>query len=84
MNPYKEFHGPATIVAGFFALMASVLSLILICQHLRSYNNPAVGSSFFTSALSLDKFGVLDIGMIIDLNFHSIDREKMTFLHCVC
>ncbi|XP_010666844.2 protein LAZ1 homolog 2 isoform X1 [Beta vulgaris subsp. vulgaris] len=41
MNPYKEFHGPATIVAGFFALMASVLSLILICQHLRSYNNPA-------------------------------------------
>ncbi|KAL2939790.1 Protein LAZ1-like protein 2 [Bienertia sinuspersici] len=41
MIAYKEFPGPASIIAGFCALLALVISMILIIQHLRSYNNPA-------------------------------------------
>ncbi|XP_057545462.1 protein LAZ1 homolog 2 isoform X2 [Amaranthus tricolor] len=41
MTAYRELYGPAIIIAGFFALFASVLSLILIFKHLRLYTNPA-------------------------------------------
>ena len=44
MTAYRELYGPAIIIAGFFALFASVLSLILIFKHLRLYTNPAVRS----------------------------------------
>lgn len=45
LTAYKKVRGPGTITAGFFALLASVLSIVLIFQHLRAYNNPAVHSS---------------------------------------
>lgn len=38
---YKDLHTPAVITGGVFALAASVLSLLLIFQHLRSYTNRA-------------------------------------------
>ncbi|KAF9614825.1 hypothetical protein IFM89_020748 [Coptis chinensis] len=39
---YRDLHSPATIIiAGSFALVALVLSIFLIFQHLRSYTNPA-------------------------------------------
>ncbi|XP_074280795.1 protein LAZ1 homolog 2 [Silene latifolia] len=41
MLSYKLLHGPAVIVAVCFALLALVLSVILIFQHLRCYSNPA-------------------------------------------
>uniref|UniRef100_A0A803M8P7 Uncharacterized protein n=1 Tax=Chenopodium quinoa TaxID=63459 RepID=A0A803M8P7_CHEQI len=41
MTEYKEIRKPAIITAGFFALLASILSIVLIFQHLRAYNNPA-------------------------------------------
>ncbi|KAM0953035.1 putative organic solute transporter subunit alpha/Transmembrane protein [Dioscorea sansibarensis] len=38
---YANLYTPAIIIGGVFALIATVLSLWLILQHLRSYNNPA-------------------------------------------
>ncbi|PIA27611.1 hypothetical protein AQUCO_07600053v1 [Aquilegia coerulea] len=38
---YRDLHSPAAIIAGSFALIALVLSIFLIFQHLRSYTNPA-------------------------------------------
>lgn len=37
---YRHFYAPAVIIGGIFALIAIVMSLFLIFQHLRSYNNP--------------------------------------------
>lgn len=42
---YKNLHIPAVIIGGVFALIALVLSTLLILQHLRSYNNPSVSCS---------------------------------------
>ncbi|KAF9614805.1 hypothetical protein IFM89_020728 [Coptis chinensis] len=39
-----DLHSPATIIAGSFILVALVLSIFSIFQHLRSYTNPAVKS----------------------------------------
>lgn len=39
---YANLYTPAIIIGGILALIATVLSLWLILQHLRSYNNPAV------------------------------------------
>ncbi|KAK9697317.1 hypothetical protein RND81_08G029500 [Saponaria officinalis] len=41
MISYKLLHGPALLVAGCFVLLALLLSVILIFQHLKSYSNPA-------------------------------------------
>ncbi|KAL9224197.1 hypothetical protein vseg_000259 [Gypsophila vaccaria] len=41
MISYKVLHGPALFVAGCFVLLALLLSIILIFQHLRLYSNPA-------------------------------------------
>ncbi|KAK7411844.1 hypothetical protein VNO78_03287 [Psophocarpus tetragonolobus] len=38
---YKSLRLPALIIAGCCVLVALVLSILLILQHLRSYNNPA-------------------------------------------
>ncbi|XP_077236403.1 organic solute transporter ostalpha protein (DUF300) isoform X3 [Tasmannia lanceolata] len=38
---FGDFHSLAVIIGGIFALVAVVLSILLILQHLRSYNNPA-------------------------------------------
>lgn len=40
-NTYKDLHQSALIVAGCFVLVALVLSIFLIFQHLRYYTNPA-------------------------------------------
>ncbi|KDP33934.1 hypothetical protein JCGZ_07505 [Jatropha curcas] len=40
-SEYKDLQQPAIIIGGCFALVAVVLSVFLIFQHLRSYNNPA-------------------------------------------
>ncbi|KAH7656497.1 Organic solute transporter subunit alpha/Transmembrane protein 184 [Dioscorea alata] len=50
---YANLYTPAIIIGGIFALIATVLSLWLILQHLRSYNNPAVIS------LSTPKFSLI-------------------------
>lgn len=39
---YNNLHMPAVITGGIFVLVALVLSLLLILQHLRSYTNPDV------------------------------------------
>ncbi|XP_072971409.1 protein LAZ1 homolog 2 [Typha angustifolia] len=38
---YKNLHMPAVIIGAVFALVALVLSTLLILKHLRSYSNPA-------------------------------------------
>lgn len=43
-NTYTDLRKPACIVGGCFSVVAVVLSLLLIFQHLRSYTNPAVSS----------------------------------------
>ncbi|GFP79453.1 transmembrane protein 184c [Phtheirospermum japonicum] len=40
-HTYKYLHLPAVIVAGLFAFVALVLSLLLTFQHLRWYTNPS-------------------------------------------
>lgn len=40
-STFGYLHQPATITAGCFALLAVVLSMLLILQHLRAYTNPA-------------------------------------------
>ncbi|KAK8991508.1 hypothetical protein V6N11_062519 [Hibiscus sabdariffa] len=40
-DAYTDLHRPAVIIGGSFALVAVVLSLFLVLQHLRSYTNPA-------------------------------------------
>ncbi|XWS72289.1 hypothetical protein CRYUN_Cryun02cG0027200 [Craigia yunnanensis] len=40
-DTYRDLHHPAVIIGGCFAVVAVVLSLFLILQHLRSYTNPA-------------------------------------------
>ncbi|GAA0167030.1 transporter [Lithospermum erythrorhizon] len=40
-NAYRNLQEPALIIAGCFVLVALTLSVFLICQHLRAYNNPA-------------------------------------------
>ncbi|KAJ4958621.1 hypothetical protein NE237_025732 [Protea cynaroides] len=37
---YRNLHQPAVLIGGFFVLVALVLSIHLIFQHLRSYTNP--------------------------------------------
>ncbi|KAK9275649.1 hypothetical protein L1049_022916 [Liquidambar formosana] len=37
----RDLYNPAVIIAGCFAVVAMVLSILLIFQHLRSYTNPA-------------------------------------------
>ncbi|XP_041009181.1 protein LAZ1 homolog 2 isoform X2 [Juglans microcarpa x Juglans regia] len=44
---YREFYQPALIIAGCSVLVALVLSIYLILQHLRSYTNPAIISLLF-------------------------------------
>jgi hypothetical protein len=39
---YGNIHTPAVLTGAAFALVALLLSLWLILQHLRSYSNPAV------------------------------------------
>ncbi|XP_021756637.1 protein LAZ1 homolog 2-like [Chenopodium quinoa] len=63
MTEYKEIRRPAIITAGFFALLASLLSIVLILQHLRAYNNPAVDSSpvpYFFDAIICVIFALLE------------------------
>ena len=43
-DTYIDLYHPAVIIGGCFAVVAVVLSLFLILQHLRSYTNPAVSS----------------------------------------
>lgn len=43
-DTYRDLYWPALIIAACFAFTASVFSILLIFQHLRSYNNPAVSS----------------------------------------
>ncbi|KAF3439707.1 hypothetical protein FNV43_RR17985 [Rhamnella rubrinervis] len=38
---YRDLYHPALIIAGCFVLVALILSIFLILQHLRSYTNPA-------------------------------------------
>lgn len=40
-DAYTYLHHPAVIIGGLFALVALILSLFLILQHLRFYTNPA-------------------------------------------
>ncbi|XP_058215803.1 protein LAZ1 homolog 2 isoform X2 [Rhododendron vialii] len=40
-DTYRDLYQPALIIAACFAFTASVFSILLIFQHLRSYNNPA-------------------------------------------
>ncbi|KAH0454041.1 hypothetical protein IEQ34_018365 [Dendrobium chrysotoxum] len=37
---YRNLHTPAIIIGGIFALIALIISLLLIFEHLRSYSNP--------------------------------------------
>ncbi|PHT75684.1 Protein LAZ1 -like protein 2 [Capsicum annuum] len=41
MNMYRDLHEPALVIGGCFVLVALILSLLLIFQHLRYYSNPA-------------------------------------------
>ena len=41
---YGNIHTPAVLTGAAFALVALLLSLWLILQHLRSYSNPAVSA----------------------------------------
>jgi hypothetical protein len=41
---YGNIHGPAVLTGAAFALVALLISLWLILQHLRSYNDPAVSN----------------------------------------
>ena len=41
----------ATLVAGFFMLLALSLSMYLIFEHLSAYNNPEVSSFYFCSPI---------------------------------
>lgn len=43
-DTYRDLHDPAVVIGGCFSIVAVVLSLFLILQHLRSYTNPAVSS----------------------------------------
>ncbi|KAG0487116.1 hypothetical protein HPP92_009211 [Vanilla planifolia] len=38
---YRNLHTTAVVIGGIFALIAIVISLLLIFQHLKSYTNPA-------------------------------------------
>ncbi|PSS15453.1 hypothetical protein CEY00_Acc12944 [Actinidia chinensis var. chinensis] len=40
-NTYRDVYQPALIIAGCCALIAVVISILLIVQHLRSYTHPA-------------------------------------------
>lgn len=39
---YRHLHTPALIIGGIFALIALIISLLLIFEHLRTYTNPDV------------------------------------------
>ncbi|XP_009597229.1 protein LAZ1 homolog 2-like [Nicotiana tabacum] len=41
VNMYRDLHEPALVIAGCFVLVALILSLLSIFQHLRYYTNPA-------------------------------------------
>jgi len=43
-DAYQRLHQPALITAGCFVVVALILSIFLILQHLRYYTNPAVNS----------------------------------------
>lgn len=43
---YHDLYRPALVIAGCFVLVALVLSIFLILQHLKSYTNPAVINYF--------------------------------------
>ncbi|CAN4084636.1 unnamed protein product [Withania somnifera] len=40
VNIYRDLHEPALVIGGCFFLVALILSLLLIFQHLRYYTNP--------------------------------------------
>lgn len=61
---YNIVHQPALIVAGCSVLVALVLSLFLIFQHLRSYTNPSV-HHFSNSYVVFDFFFVC---LLYDVN----------------
>ena len=41
-DTYRDLHQPAVVIGGCFAVVAVLLSIYLIFQHLKSYTNPAV------------------------------------------
>ncbi|KAH0653150.1 hypothetical protein KY290_031436 [Solanum tuberosum] len=41
VNIYRDLHEPALVIGGCFVLVALILSLLLIFQHLRYYTNPS-------------------------------------------
>jgi hypothetical protein len=43
-DTYRDLHQPAVVIGGCFAIVAVLLSIYLIFQHLKSYTNPAVCS----------------------------------------
>ena len=51
MLSYNVLHGPGLVIAACFALLALLLSIVLIIQHLRSYSNPDVCFSPFLAIL---------------------------------
>ncbi|XP_070037343.1 protein LAZ1 homolog 2 isoform X2 [Nicotiana tomentosiformis] len=52
VNMYRDLHEPALVIAGCFVLVALILSLLSIFQHLRYYTNPAI-LSLWNPKLSL-------------------------------
>ncbi|KAL9376577.1 hypothetical protein Peur_030697 [Populus x canadensis] len=40
-DTYRDLHQPAVVIGGCFAIVAVLLSIYLIFQHLKSYTNPA-------------------------------------------
>lgn len=50
---YNNLHQPALIIAGCSVIVALVLSILLILQHLRSYTNPSVHCFLIYSYLNI-------------------------------
>lgn len=42
---YRNLHTPAVLIGAAFVLVALLISLWLILQHLRSYSNPSVSAA---------------------------------------
>lgn len=61
---YTNLHEPALIIAGCSVLVALVLSIVLILQHLRSYTKPEVSKFFIISCLSFICYELLASFMV--------------------
>jgi hypothetical protein len=67
----------ATIVAGFFVLLALSLSMYLIFDHLSAYNNPEV--SAFLSAASVFNLALFDKHLFTLLHLFYLSRNRNLF-----